>query len=402
MNLDFLAIEFLNNQLGDYLLAAAIFVVGILSIKVLKRLGFRNLKKWVAKTQNVYDDVLIKILERNLIPIAYLGTFYLAVNNLSLHSILDRSVEVFVVIVSTILAIRLLTYSIEYLIKIYWLNYHRDNQNIEQSIDALVPAIRVVIWGIGAIFLLDNIGFDISAIVASVGIGGVAIALASQGLLQDLFSYFAILFDRPFELGDFISVGDYVGTIEHATNVSTIGHLFGERDLIICDSLSHNSIKEGCKLSGATIIDFPHNDCQALAEILERERTKYEKVLIAIEGIYSTDGDLAPLPQIVELKQYYQTFLLVDEAHSIGVLGVSGGGVREYFNLQSTDVDLWMGTLSKSFASCGGYIAGDRELIQYLKYTAPGFVFSVGMDFIVIVYEITIFSYIPQQNCGKK
>ncbi|ELS04099.1 polyketide synthase family protein [Xenococcus sp. PCC 7305] len=183
------------------------------------------------------------------------------------------------------------------------------------------------------------------------------------------------------EIADFIGTEDaiaYVGG--HATNVSTIGHLFGERDLIICDSLSHNSIKEGCKLSGATIIDFPHNDCQALAEILERERTKYEKVLIAIEGIYSTDGDLAPLPQIVELKQYYQTFLLVDEAHSIGVLGVSGGGVREYFNLQSTDVDLWMGTLSKSFASCGGYIAGDRELIQYLKYTAPGFVFSVGMS----------------------
>jgi len=87
-----------------------------------------------------------------------------------------------------------------------------------------------------------------------------------------------------------------------------------------------------------------------------------------------------PLPEIVELKQHYQTFLLVDEAHSIGVLGLSGGGIREHFNLNATDVDLWMGTLSKSFASCGGYIAGSKELIQYLKYTAPGFVFSVGMS----------------------
>ena len=183
------------------------------------------------------------------------------------------------------------------------------------------------------------------------------------------------------EIADFIGTEDaivYVGG--HATNVSTIGHLFGEKDLIICDALSHNSIQEGCKLSGATIIDFPHNDTQALEVILERERTKYQKVLIAVEGIYSTDGDLAPLPEIVELKQYYQTFLLVDEAHSIGVLGLSGGGVREHFNLQPTDVDLWMGTLSKSFASCGGYIAGSQELIEYLKYTAPGFVFSVGMS----------------------
>jgi 8-amino-7-oxononanoate synthase len=170
----------------------------------------------------------------------------------------------------------------------------------------------------------------------------------------------------------------YVGG--HATNVSTIGHLFDKQDLIICDALCHNSIREGCNLSGATIVDFPHNDCQALAEILNRERTKYHKVLIAIEGIYSTDGDLAPLPEIVALKQHYQTFLLVDEAHSIGVLGLSGGGIREHYHLQPTDVDLWMGTLSKSFASCGGYIAGSSELIEYLKYTAPGFVFSVGMS----------------------
>lgn len=183
------------------------------------------------------------------------------------------------------------------------------------------------------------------------------------------------------EIADFIGTDDaivYVGG--HATNVSTIGHLFGEQDLIICDALSHNSIREGCNLSGATIIDFPHNDCQALESILKRERNRYQKVLIAVEGIYSTDGDLAPLPEIVELKQHYQTFLLVDEAHSIGVLGLSGGGIREHFNLQATDVDLWMGTLSKSFASCGGYIAGSKELIQYLKYTAPGFVFSVGMS----------------------
>ncbi len=170
----------------------------------------------------------------------------------------------------------------------------------------------------------------------------------------------------------------YVGG--HATNVSTIGHLFNEKDLIICDSLSHNSIKEGCKLSGATILDFPHNDVAALEQILIEQRERYQKVLIAIEGIYSTDGDLALVPEIIELKKHYQTFLLIDEAHSIGVLGRSGGGVREHFGVNPADVDLWMGTLSKSFASCGGYIAGSKELIQYLKYTAPGFIFSVGMS----------------------
>jgi 8-amino-7-oxononanoate synthase len=183
------------------------------------------------------------------------------------------------------------------------------------------------------------------------------------------------------------AIADLIGTEDaiiyvggHATNVSTIGHLFNEKDLIICDALSHNSIKEGCKISGATIIDFPHNDVVALEQILIEKREQYQKVLIAIEGIYSSDGDIAPVPQIIELKQHYQTFLLIDEAHSIGVLGISGSGIREHFKLQPRDVDLWMGTFSKSFASCGGYIAGKVELIEYLKYTSPGFVFSVGMS----------------------
>lgn len=170
----------------------------------------------------------------------------------------------------------------------------------------------------------------------------------------------------------------YIGG--HATNVTTIGHLFGERDLLLCDALSHNSIRQGCKLSGATILEFAHNDPLCLERLLAEYRYDYEKVLIAIEGIYSTDGDIAPLPEIVELKKRYQCFLLVDEAHSIGVLGERGRGLGEYFAIPSREVDLWMGTLSKSFASCGGYIAGCRELVEYLKWTAPGFVFSVGMS----------------------
>ncbi|MEB3356190.1 MAG: aminotransferase class I/II-fold pyridoxal phosphate-dependent enzyme, partial [Synechococcales bacterium] len=170
----------------------------------------------------------------------------------------------------------------------------------------------------------------------------------------------------------------YIGG--HSTNVTTIGHLFGEKDLILYDALSHNSIREGCKLSGATLMEFPHNDGQALEQLLQAHRPHFEKVLVAVEGIYSTDGDLAPLPDFVRLKTRYYTFLLVDEAHSIGVLGQHGRGIGEHFGITPEDVDLWMGTFSKSFASCGGYIAGSHALVEYLKYTAPGFVFSVGMS----------------------
>ena len=181
-------------------------------------------------------------------------------------------------------------------------------------------------------------------------------------------------------LAKFLGTEDCIAYIGgHATNVTTIGHLFQEKDLILYDALSHNSIREGCNLSGATAMEFPHNDWQTLDQLLKEHRRHYEKVLIAVEGVYSTDGDLAPLPEFVRLKAEHKTFLLVDEAHSIGVLGSSGRGIGEHFGIDPKAVDMWMGTLSKSFASCGGYIAGCTELVEYLKYTAPGFVFSVGM-----------------------
>ncbi|MBW4514700.1 MAG: aminotransferase class I/II-fold pyridoxal phosphate-dependent enzyme [Timaviella obliquedivisa GSE-PSE-MK23-08B] len=183
------------------------------------------------------------------------------------------------------------------------------------------------------------------------------------------------------EIADFLGAEEtivYVGG--HTTNTTTIGHLFGKSDLILYDALSHNSIRQGCALSNAAAIEFPHNDWRSLELLLSQQRRHYEKVLIAIEGIYSTDGDIAPLPEIVRIKNRHKAFLLVDEAHSIGVLGKHGRGIGEYFGVPGNQVDLWMGTLSKSFASCGGYIAGCRALVEYLKYTAPGFVFSVGMS----------------------
>ena len=215
MNFDFLSLQLGNNKLNDYLIAAITVFCAIILIKIFKRLTFKSLKKWASKTENIYDDAIVSILERDLIPIAYIASIYLGIGDLTLHPILDHAIKVMVVIISTILAIRLISAMIEYAIKIYWINYHPDNVNLEQSIDALIPAMRIVIWLIGIVFLLDNLGLDISAVVASLGIGGVAIALASQGVLQDLFSYFSILLDRPFELGDFIVVGDYLGTVEY-------------------------------------------------------------------------------------------------------------------------------------------------------------------------------------------
>ena len=165
----------------------------------------------------------------------------------------------------------------------------------------------------------------------------------------------------------------------HATNVSTIGYLFGPKDLVLHDSLIHNSVLEGIRLAGAARRSFAHNDHQALDKILTEIRYQFERVLIVVEGLYSMDGDIPDLPALIEIKRRHHAFLMVDEAHSLGVLGNTGRGIREHFGVAGKDVDIWMGTLSKALASCGGYIAGEKALVEHLKYAAPGFVYSVGM-----------------------
>ncbi|MEV0839487.1 aminotransferase class I/II-fold pyridoxal phosphate-dependent enzyme [Actinocatenispora sera] len=165
----------------------------------------------------------------------------------------------------------------------------------------------------------------------------------------------------------------------HATNVSVIGHLVGPGDLIVHDELAHDSILQGCALSGATRRPFAHNDPAALDAVLGRHRPRHRRCLVVVEGVYSMDGDIAQLPELIAVKQRHGALLMVDEAHSIGTVGANGGGVGEHFDVDRSTVDIWSGTLSKSLASCGGYVAGARTLIEYLRYTVPGFVYSVGM-----------------------
>jgi 8-amino-7-oxononanoate synthase len=183
------------------------------------------------------------------------------------------------------------------------------------------------------------------------------------------------------ELATMLRVDDcLVFNSGYGTNVSTIGYLCGSNDLLIHDALIHNSMLTGCILSGGQRLSFPHNDSQALDRLLALHRHNYDRAIVLVEGVYSMDGDIANLPKIIEVKRRHNCMLMVDEAHSLGILGESGFGIGEHFGINRSDVDIWMGTLSKSLASCGGYIGGSAELIKYLKYTAPGFVYSAGLS----------------------
>jgi 8-amino-7-oxononanoate synthase len=166
----------------------------------------------------------------------------------------------------------------------------------------------------------------------------------------------------------------------YLTNLSTISHLVGRRDLILYDELSHNSIVTGIASSKATSIEFRHNDIDHLHWLLKDVRSKYRSCLIAVESLYSMDGDIADLPGLLALKDKFGCWLLVDEAHSIGVLGKRGRGVSEHFGEDPQRIDLITGTLSKTFVSCGGFICAQRPVLDWMRFTLPGFVYSVGLS----------------------
>jgi 8-amino-7-oxononanoate synthase len=166
----------------------------------------------------------------------------------------------------------------------------------------------------------------------------------------------------------------------YLTNVSIISHLLGANDLLIIDEFCHNSIVSGAKATKATLLKFRHNDFDNLQYLLGRSRDSFRNCLIVIEGLYSMDGDLPDLPDLLTIKEQEKCWLLVDEAHSIGTLGDHGRGISEYFGEDPQRIDLIVGTLSKSLVSCGGFLCGRKAIIDWLRYTLGGFVYSVGLS----------------------
>jgi 8-amino-7-oxononanoate synthase len=200
------------------------------------------------------------------------------------------------------------------------------------------------------------------------------------------------------DLAAFLGVADCIAMVSgHATNVTTIGTLLGPGDLIVHDELAHNSVLEGARLSGAARLSMPHNDLDWLEQTLASRRLQHRRVLIAVEGLYSMDGDTPDLARLIDIKNAFDAWLMVDEAHALGVLGATGRGSAEAQGVNPADVEIWMGTLSKSLGSTGGYIAGSASLVALLKAKAPGFVFSVGLPPVLTAAAHTALSLLQSE-----
>ena len=217
---------FLQNSILDYIVFAVSFLAAMIAIQVLKSIVINRLKAWSEKTATSIDDLLIKIVEQKLLPLVYFGAFYLTFNSLYITEAVEKAIDVAGIILVTFLSIRLIIVIINYTIETYSKKKSLDPTR-QQNYKGIITIVKVIIWAAGITFLLDNLGFKISAVIAGLGIGGIAVALAAQTILGDLFSYFVIFFDRPFEVGDFIIVGDYMGAIEYigikTTRVRSLG-----------------------------------------------------------------------------------------------------------------------------------------------------------------------------------
>ncbi|MGK7951905.1 MAG: 8-amino-7-oxononanoate synthase [Xenococcaceae cyanobacterium] len=165
----------------------------------------------------------------------------------------------------------------------------------------------------------------------------------------------------------------------YLANLGTISALVGQKDLILGDKYNHSSLKKGAKLSGATILEYSHNDIQNLATLLDSFRSKYRRCLITTDSVFSMDGDLCPLPELLSLAEKFSCMLLVDEAHATGVMGKTGAGCVEHFGCTGKEL-IQIGTLSKAIGSLGGYVAGSSALIDFLRNRAATWIYTTGLS----------------------
>ncbi|MBP7089128.1 MAG: mechanosensitive ion channel family protein [Candidatus Omnitrophica bacterium] len=320
MNFDFLNTSFLNNTFYNYLIALIVFAIGFVAINIFKIILIKKLKNWVKKTTNVLDDFLVEILEHLVVPFLYFSIFYLSIKSLTLNSYFAKIFNGLSLGILILFIVRLFLMIISYAFKLYWFKTGQ-SEVLEHSLSGILKVIKFVIWSLAGIFFLDNLGFKISTVIAGLGIGGVAIALAAQALLKDLFSYFSIIFDRPFEVGDFIIIGDLLGTVEHIGIKTTRLRSLGGEQLIFSNS----------DLTDSRVRNY--------------KRMGQRRVVFKIGVVYQTNlQDLKDIPKIIEkaIKNIKDTAF--DRAHffSFGdfslifevVYYVLGSDYNKYMDIQ--------------------------------------------------------------------
>jgi small-conductance mechanosensitive channel len=273
---DLLQSVYFNNRVIDYLYALFVLVAGTVGVGVFKRVVIHRLCEWAKRTTTTIDEFLTEMIRRLAVPLLYFGVFYLALSSLNLHPAIRRAVGILGLAAMTAVTVIFIQAVVRYAIESYIARQAADTGR-DKALRGFLSIVGVVIWALGIVFLLDNMGFKISTVIAGLGIGGIAVALAAQSILGDLFSYFTILFDKPFEIGDFIIVDDSMGVVEYVgirtTRISSLG---GEQIVMSNRDLTDSRLRN-------------------------YKRMVRRRVLFRLGVVYQTDlAHLKEIPKIVE------------------------------------------------------------------------------------------------------
>lgn len=251
---ELLSKNFLGNTYQVYLIALGTFLIGIILIFLFKKILLSKLKKWSAKTETTLDDLLVNEIERTLLPIFFFGVLFISIRTLNLSNDFIYFFGIATKVLFTFLFVRVILSILNHLTRVYLRRYEDFDQR-QKQLKGIKVLVNFLIWVIAGVFLLDNLGFEISTIVAGLGIGGIAIALAAQVILGDLFSYFVIFFDRPFTIGDFIIVDDKLGVIEYVGIKTTrIRALSGEQLIFSNTDLTNSRIHNYKKMKRRRVV----------------------------------------------------------------------------------------------------------------------------------------------------
>lgn len=280
---DFLNQTYFGNTVLKYLIAALIFIVGIIVVIIFRKVVLSKLKKWAERTETSLDDYLLKGIDKAVVPFLYYSAFYLAIRTLILSGAVETVLKDITVIILTFLALRVFTSFIGYSLTAYVKK--RGGESKQKEIKGITTIVTLVIWVVGIVFLLDNLGLKVTSVITGLGIGGIAIALGAQAVLGDLFAFFVIFFDRPFEIGDFIIVGDKLGSVEHiGLKTTRLRSLGGEQLVFSNKDLTDSRIQNYKRMEKRRIIF-------RLGVIYQTKTEQLKEIPIIVRKIIEEQGD---------------------------------------------------------------------------------------------------------------
>jgi small-conductance mechanosensitive channel len=345
---------YFNNTVEAWVTSAAIFIGCLILIWVFKHVVLYWLKKWAAKTATTIDDFIVEMIEKSIVPLLYAGSLYLAVNTLTLKPMVSNVFHVAFLFVATFFVLGIITSFIRQFI--FSFIKSQDNSEVkEKQAKGFLIIVNVVIWILGIIFIINNLGYNVTTLVTGLGIGGIAIALAAQTILADLFSYFVIFFDRPFEIGDFIIIGDKMGTVDYVGIKTTrLKTLNGEQ--LICSNtyLTNAQVHNFKRMQERRIVfklgvtyQTPHeklNQIPGMVKLIveERERVRFDRAHFSSFGASSLDFEfvyyiLSPDYNIYMDKQQ-EIYLAIYAAFEAANIEFAYPTQTLYLNNETSDV----------------------------------------------------------------